>query len=260
MSDVFGPGLTVVHTVPSRSGRDDVHWVRARLAAIVDGSLEARLELMIPPPTAAFSARDALLPGYAQACRRMVQLGFEPMVRPVGGHLAAYDEGSIVFHLLAPHRQARRHIRERFAAFSEALAAGLRGLGVDARVGAVPGEYCDGEFSVNYAGRAKLVGVGQRLTRSGYLLSAVVSVRASDRVRAALEVGYADLHLDLRPDTVGSVTDAVPGVGFEEVRVALLSELRALLPAGGLRAVGLPGAPVALTVPLAPGPSRRSAG
>ncbi|MFT4288027.1 lipoyl protein ligase domain-containing protein [Nocardioides sp.] len=248
--DAFGHGRAVAHLVPPRAGPDDVRWVRRRLDDLVSGSVEARLELMVPPPTAAFSGRDARRPGYPAARRVLLERGFVPMVRPVGGHLAIYDEGALVIHLMAPHRAPREHVRERFAAFSEVLADGLRDLGVDARVGPVPGEYCDGEFSVSDAGRAKLVGVGQRIVRAGYLLSAVVSIGPVDRVRAALAVGYDELGLDLRPETVGSVMDTVPGVDVHQVRSALLARLRGLLPVGSPQTVGLPDAPVALVTPL----------
>ena len=39
----------------------------------------------------------------------------------------------------------------------------LQRLGLDARLGELAGEYCPGEFSVNLAGRSKVMGVGQRV-------------------------------------------------------------------------------------------------
>ncbi len=58
----------------------------------------------------------------------------------------------------------------------ERLAGALRGLGVDARVGEVPGEYCPGAYSVNARGRVKLIGTAQRLVRGAALLGASVVV------------------------------------------------------------------------------------
>ena len=63
-------------------------------------------------------------------------------------------------------------------------------------------EYCEGTFSVNRSGRVKLAGTGQRVTRGGDEFSAVVSVPESGSVRRALEIGYAALDLDVRPETV----------------------------------------------------------
>jgi hypothetical protein len=111
----------------------------------------------------------------------------------------------------------------------QCLVDGLQALGVPARVGAVPGEYCPGEFSVNAAGATKLVGTAQRLTRHGYLLSAVLLVSDPEPVRAVLTDTYALLGLAWRPETVGCVADHVPGITPPEVWQALLPRLRQIL-------------------------------
>ncbi|MDH3294879.1 MAG: lipoate--protein ligase family protein, partial [Acidimicrobiia bacterium] len=116
-----------------------------------------------------------------------------------------------------------------FELFGEAVSLALGRLGVDARVGPVPGEYCEGEFSVNDGGRAKLVGTGQRLTRTGYLFSAVIMVHGADRARHALAEAYSTMALELRPETVGDVANAVPGVTVDEVRTEVLTALDELL-------------------------------
>ncbi len=140
-----------------------------------------------------------------------------------------YDEGSLVLHLVAGHPQPRLHIRDRFGLLAETLAGALSRLGADARVGSVPGEYCEGEFSVNDGGRTKLVGTGQRITRAGYLFSAVIMVEGADRVRAALAAAYPLMGLELRPDTVGCLADSVPGITVEDVRAELLAALGEVL-------------------------------
>lgn len=228
----FGSTPVTVRVSPPRNGHDDVGHVRQRLREIADGA-PAELDFMRPPPTAAFGSRDALMPGYPQACSAVAALGFAPMVRPVGGHLAVYDEAALVLHLTAPHASARDFITQRFESFAHILVDALRVFGVDARVGPVPGEYCEGAYSVNRAGTAKLVGTGQRLARGGYAFSAVVSVQESERVRTALEIGYAALGLELRPDTVGCVAETAPGVTVEDVRreiVVAVSRVLTLTP------------------------------
>ena len=152
------------------------------------------------------------------------------MTRPAGGRLAAYHEGALVLDLVARHPQARDDFRERFAVLGAQLAAGLRTLGVPAGVGPVPGEYCPGEFSVNAAGTTKIVGTAQRLTRHGYLFSAVVLVTDPGPVRAVLVDAYAALGFDWRPASVGCVADHVPDVTVADVEDALLPGLHALLP------------------------------
>ncbi|MEZ5091733.1 biotin/lipoate A/B protein ligase family protein [Nocardioides sp.] len=222
MSGPFGDGpVRVLDPVEARVLVDDLEGARARVSGLVAGE-GAVLALAAARPTAAFSRRDTLLPGFEAASTAVAAHGYPPVLRPVGGRLAVYDEGSLVLQLLAPHPEPTRHLRERFSLMGEALAAALRSLGVDARVGRVPGEYCEGEFSVNHAGLTKLVGTGQRLTGRGFLFSAVVMVHGADRARAALVDGYAALGLELRPETVGCVADALPDVTLGQVSDAIL--------------------------------------
>jgi octanoyl-[GcvH]:protein N-octanoyltransferase len=150
-------------------------------------------------------------------------------VRPAGGRLAAYHRGALVLDLVAPHAEARRHIRERFSRAAEALASGLRELGVDAGVGPVPGEYCPGDFSVHAGGATKLIGTAQRLTRHGFLFSAVVLVADPEHVRAVLRDAYAALEFAWDPASVGCVADAVPGVTVDDVAAVLVPRVLRLV-------------------------------
>lgn len=230
MTAPFGAQPVAVHRPRERRpGEVDMQVVRDRLAGLADGG-RPELTLVRPEPTAAFSRRDALLPGYERARHLLAARGLTPIIRPVGGHLAVYGEGALVVHLWAGHAAPRAHIRERFAILAGAIAAGLRSLGVDARVGPVPGEYCDGEFSVNDAGLAKLVGTGQRIVRTGYLFSAVVMVHSVEGPREALSAAYRELGLPFRPETVGCVADSVPGVTVDGVRERLVDALASVLP------------------------------
>jgi len=209
------------------------------LADFADPEVPGRLRVHSPHPTAAFSRIDALAGGFPAAQDAARRHGFAPVVRPAGGRLAAYHEGALVLDLVARHPHPRDDFRERFAVLGEHLAAGLRTLGVPAGVGAVPGEYCPGEFSVNAAGTTKLVGTAQRLTRHGYLFSAVVLVTDPEPVREVLVDAYAALGLDWRVASVGAASDHVPGVTVADVEAALLRGLRALLP-GLTQASGSP--------------------
>ncbi|MFJ6027852.1 lipoyl protein ligase domain-containing protein [Pseudarthrobacter sp. NPDC092424] len=225
----FGSGpVRLVHDPKPRSGPEDMEFIAGRLLAL-PSARAGELNFSRPLPTAAFSRRDSLRAGYPAAREFLAARGYEPIIRPVGGHLALYGPGDLVVHLWAPNPDARSSIKERFESFAHHSAAALRVLGADARVGAVPGEYCTGEFSVNDAGRAKLAGTGQRLTKHGYLFSAVVMVEDAGPARAALEEAYALLDLDFRPESVGCVADAVPGTTVDDVRDALAGTLMPLL-------------------------------
>jgi lipoate-protein ligase A len=103
------------------------------------------------------------------------------------------------------------------------LAAALASLGVDARVGAVPGEYCPGDYSVNARGRVKLAGVAQRVVRGASLLGATIVVRDGARVQAVLRDVYAALEIEWDEATAGAVEDEVPGVTVEAVEQAVLA-------------------------------------
>ncbi len=201
------------------------------LRTFASADLAPTLLLSQCEPTAAFSRRDALTPGYPAAVESAHAHGFVPVVRPVGGHLAAYDEGSVVLHLWAPHPEPRLGIEARFRRVAHALVAGLTELGVpDTRVGPVPGEYCDGAWSVNLGGRVKVVGTGQRVNRQGFLFCAVLMVTAAPRITELLTHAYDDLGLAFDPQTVGCLDDWVPGVRLSEVREVIGAALLRSLP------------------------------
>jgi lipoate-protein ligase A len=234
VSGPFGDGRVVLVVGDgSSTPQHDIALSTELLAAFARPEVEGRLRVHSPRPTAAFSRIDALAGGFPAARSAALARGFAPVIRPAGGRLAAYHEGALVLDLVARHRDARRQFRERFALLGEHLAAGLRTLGVPAQVGAVPGEYCPGEFSVNATGTTKLIGTAQRLTRFGYLFGAVILVTDPEPVRTVLVDAYAALGLDWRPASVGAVADHVPGVTVADVADAVLPGLEELVP--GLR-------------------------
>ena len=205
----------------------------SRLAALVADGGPGRLEWHRPGPSAAFGRRDTLAPGFAAAVETARADGFEPFIRPVGGRLAAYHDGALVLDLLLRCDDPRTATTARFRVLAEVLTRGLRRLGVDARTGGVPGEYCPGQWSVNARGTTKLVGTGQRLVRDAVLLTAVVIVADPDPLGEVMGRAYADLGLSMDPRTVGSVSDEVPGVTLSEVEDALGEALAQILPLDG---------------------------
>jgi hypothetical protein len=225
--DAFGGGtirlLPVGQQLP-----DDADDSRAILADVASSGL-GLLALGPGAPTAAFSRRDTLNNGYAAAARAVAGRGYRPVVRPVGGHLALYDADSLVLHLAAPHPDPRESFTRRFELFGHTLAEAFGAWGVDARVGAVPGEYCDGAFSINAGGRRKLVGTGQRLVRGAYLFSAVVMVRAKPELRTGLREAYDHLGLSFDPGTVGALADELGLVSMPRLRSEILVALERLI-------------------------------
>jgi octanoyl-[GcvH]:protein N-octanoyltransferase len=187
-----------------------------------EGALGPVLRLYRPAPTLAFGRLDALRPGFAAAAAAARELGFEPVLRAPGGHAVAYHDGCLGIDEAIPERDPIAGLHERFAASGELLAEALRTLGVDARVGRVPGEFCPGDFTVNARGRVKLLGTAQRVVRHASLLAASVAVTGGPVLRDALAAVYDPLELEWDPATAGAVEDDAPGVTVDDVERAVL--------------------------------------
>ncbi len=195
-----------VHLMGAASGdaADDLALGTALLHA-VDAAADGRIvRTYRPVPTAAFSRRETHLPGFDRAVSAAAAAGFAPVIRPTGGRAVVYDAGSLVLDVLEPAEPHRGH-REAYGAVSGAIVAELRALGVDAGVGAVPGEYCPGDFSIGARGAVKLAGVAQRATRSARLVGVVLTVLPSPAAAEVLTEVNAELGLEWDPATCGSV-------------------------------------------------------
>jgi lipoate-protein ligase A len=211
---------------PGRPALDTAisHAVMERVAA---GELGPTFRLRAAEPVLAFGKQDANSPGFADAVAAARAAGFTPVLRLAGGRAAVFHEGTLAFAHAAPAERPTQGTHTRFAQTGEWLVAALERLGVDARVGEVPGEYCPGAYSVNAGGRIKIVGVGQRLVRGVAHLGGVVVVRDTAAIRDVLIPVYEALGLDWDPATAGSIEDEVPGVTLEQATEAIVDELAA---------------------------------
>jgi lipoate-protein ligase A len=195
---------------------------RAILARVAAGELPVTMRLHRPGRVLAFGRQDRLAPGFPEAVAAARAAGFAPVIRLAGGRAAVYHEGTLALSLAVPDPNPVARTRARFEDLAELVADALRSLGVDARVGEVPGEYCPGAFSVNARGRAKLAGIGQRVIAGGAHVGAVLVVSDSTAVRAVLEPVYAALGLTWDPATTGSVEDELGGATLGAVEEAVL--------------------------------------
>jgi octanoyl-[GcvH]:protein N-octanoyltransferase len=196
---------------------------------VAAGELPETLRLARPAAVVAFAKRDALAPGYAEALGAARRAGFGAVLRLAGGRAAIFHEGTLELAHAVPDADPRSGIRARFDATSQLIARALRRLGVDARVGELPGEYCPGRWSVNGGGVHKLAGIAQRVVKGGSHTGAIIVVEDAARVSRGLEDVYRALGLDWNPATVGAVADELPsGTGLGDpwaaVRDALLAE------------------------------------
>jgi octanoyl-[GcvH]:protein N-octanoyltransferase len=212
-----------------RAGEDpvlDLALATALLGQVASGRRGPVIRAYRPAPTIAFGRRDTFLDGFQRAAAAATRAGFTPAIRSAGGRAAAYHEECLVIDEIVPARDAMAEVDARFAGEAESQAQALRGLGIDARVGEVPGEYCPGRFSVNARGQTKLIGAAQRIVGGAWLFSTVVVVGGAGPVRAVLEEVYAALGLDWDPASVGSIAAERPGATVDEVQAALLAPLR----------------------------------
>jgi octanoyl-[GcvH]:protein N-octanoyltransferase len=147
------------------------------------------------------------------------------MLREGGGHAVVYDERSVVLEEVTPSDDIAAGVQPRFDAGTARIVAALRSLGLDPRVGELPGEYCAGAHSVHLGG-IKVAGTAQRVIRGAALFGAVVLVGGGDTIRAALTDIYAALELEWDPSTAGAIQDVEPAITPESVEAALRAGTR----------------------------------
>src|SRR4030095_10538250 len=128
------------------------------------------------------------------------------------GRAAVFTRETLGFAWCVPDPEPRATIAARFDEIAAAVAAALPRFGVDARVGAVPGEYCPGDHSVNARGKVKLMGVGQRIVKGAAHVGGVIVLGGSARIRGVLAPVYEAMGFAWDPATVGSLEDELGGV------------------------------------------------
>jgi octanoyl-[GcvH]:protein N-octanoyltransferase len=194
---------------------------------VAGGELPETLRVARPGTMVAFAKQDAVTPGYAEAVRAAHADGFAAVLRLAGGRAAVFHDGTIALAHAVPDSEPRAGIHARFERTAGLIARALRGLGVEARVGEVPGEYCPGGYSVNARGEVKLAGIGQRIIAGGSHVGGVIVVGGASRVRHVLVPVYRALDLPWDPATAGAVEDEVDGSdpgAWAKVREAILAE------------------------------------
>lgn len=210
---------------PGRPAFDSA-FSRALLDLVATGAAPETFRLYRPDDVLAFSGVDAASAGFAEAAAAARAAGFEPALRLAGGRAAVFHRETLAFAWTIRAPESRNGIRARFAEIAAIVAAALCRLGVDARIGEVPGEYCPGAYSVNARGVRKLMGVGQRVIRGAAHVGGVIVVRDSARVRDVLEPVYGAMNVAWNPVTTGSIEDELGTATRAEVTAALLAELQ----------------------------------
>jgi lipoate-protein ligase A len=209
---------------------------RAMLAQARLGQVEESLRIYRPASAVVvFGRRDTHLPGFAGAVEAARAAGFEPVVRATGGRAVAYTGAALVVDHVRQEPGSIGGQEAHFTGFGQRFVDLFRGLGVDARLGAVPGEYCPGAHSVNARGVEKLVGTAQRMVTGAWLFSSLVVLGDEDRLRPVLAEVYRRLGQDFDEASVGSLSREVPGIDIDAVEAAIVDSYLA----GGAAVPGL---------------------
>jgi octanoyl-[GcvH]:protein N-octanoyltransferase len=212
---------------------------RTILERVAAGELPPTIRIHRPADEVAFGRQDVASPGYERAVEAARAAGFAAVERLAGGRAALFHQGTLAIARAYPDEQPPKRTYARFEEIAGLVVEALRELGVDARVGEVPGEYCPGAYSVNARGATKLAGIGQRMIRGGAHVGGVVVISGAKLVRRVLVPVYEALELDWDPATAGSVADelgAFATSGTPGSEVSLMDEAEgALLAALGER-------------------------
>lgn len=199
---------------------------RTILRRVAAGELPPTIRIHRPGNEVAFGRQDVASHRYEEAAEAARAAGFAAVERLAGGRAAVFHQGTIAVARAYSDPQPPKRTYARFEEMAGVIADALRGLGVDSRVGEVPGEYCPGAYSVNARGKSKLAGIGQRMIRGGAHVGGVVIASGGRDIARVLEPVYRALELDWDPATSGSVSEELgrevdPG----EIEEALLGEL-----------------------------------
>jgi len=109
-----------------------------------------------------------------------------------------------------------RSMHARFQTLADAVVRTLRSVDVESEIGELQGEYCAGQYSVHLTGGAKVMGVGQRLTRTAAQVGGMIVVNDSRSINEVLMPIYHLLDIPMDPRATGSVED-VAGVDPETI-------------------------------------------
>ena len=198
---------------------------RVLLEHVSNGLEPETLRIYCPPDVVAFGPQDQRSPGYSSAISAAMKYGFTPIERLAGGRAAVFHSETIAFSWTIPsHISPRGEVNEIFEEIAAIVAAALKKLGIDARIGEVAGEYCPGEHSVNARGMKKIMGVGQRIIKNGTHVGGVLVVDGAHKINEVLIPVYDALQIPWDERATGSVKEEVQTATYDQVHESLVNE------------------------------------
>ena len=180
---------------------------RAILRQVSDGELPATLQVGAPHRVVAFGKHDTLSEGFGDAVAIAKDHGYDPTVRIAGGRAVVFSPTIVRFAWTVPEANPAPTMRSRFDALADAVVRCLARFEVRGMIGEVPNEYCAGEYSVHIRGHRKVMGVGQRLTRTGAQVGGMIVVSDPDTINQVLVPMYTALGVPIDPTATGSIAD-----------------------------------------------------
>lgn len=180
---------------------------RAILLQVSDGDLPETLQVGTPHRVVAFGKHDTLSDGFGAAIGIATDHGYDPTIRIAGGRAVVFSPTIIRFAWTVPQDNPANTMRARFNALANAVVQCLASFNVRGSIGEVPNEYCAGEYSVHIRGHRKVMGVGQRLTRSGAQVGGMIVVSDPDDINKVLVPIYQALGVPIDPTATGSIAD-----------------------------------------------------
>lgn len=197
---------------------------RAILQRVTNGEIQEVLQLGTPHRVVAFGKHDTLSAGFGDAASIALEHGYDPTIRIAGGRAVTFSPSIIRFAWTRPVAEPARTMHARFQILANAVVRALAIFDVAATIGEVPNEYCAGQYSAHVLGRRKVMGVGQRLTRTASQVGGMIVVSNADEVNEVLVPIYQALGVGMDPAATGSVADVRP-VNPSELSDALASEI-----------------------------------
>src|SRR5688572_29467186 len=113
----------------------------AILRRVARGELPESIRLARPGAMVAFGKQDVSSAGYGEAASVARAHGFEAVKRLAGGRAAVFHEQTVAFAWAERNSDPWPGTHDRFRRIAGVLERALQGLGVDARIGEVAGEY-----------------------------------------------------------------------------------------------------------------------
>ncbi|HSJ71711.1 MAG TPA: lipoate--protein ligase family protein [Acidimicrobiia bacterium] len=216
--------LDVLREHHTGDGPLDTAVSRAILHRVNEGELGETLEVGAPHHIAAFGKHDTLTAGFDTAVTIAEGHGYDPTIRIAGGRAVVFSPTIVRFAWTIPSEDPARTMHERFRVLANGVVSALASLGITSAIGEIPNEYCAGEYSVSVLGARKVMGVGQRLSRSAAQIGGMIVVADPDDINTVLVPIYDALGVRIDPSATGSLAD-VASVTVDDVLDALTAAL-----------------------------------